>query len=116
MLKKEGILPEVLFNRILITAEKKRSESPIIVPGVTDSTYSTTQEVIKVGPQVSGIEVGDIIELIVDNFKVRKTANSLREDVVKEYHEVSLPIEEFGNKEYMIITDRDVRYFWRTEL
>ena len=116
MLKKEGILPEVLFNRILITAEKRKSESPIILPGVTDSTYSTTQEVIRVGPQVSGIEVGDLIELIVENFKVRKVDNTLRNDLVKEYHEVSLPIVEFGGKEYMVITDRDVKYYWRTDL
>lgn len=102
----------MMFNRILITAEKKRANSSIIIPGVSDNVYSTTQEVIKVGPQVAQIEPGDLVEVLVNNFAVRKT-NSIREDVVKEYHEVSLPIEEFGKTEYMVICDRDVKYFWK---
>lgn len=102
----------MMFNRILITAEKKRTNSSIIIPGVSDNVYSTIQEVVKVGPQVAQIEVGDLVEVLVNNFAVRKT-NSIKEDVVKEYHEVSLPIEEFGKVEYMVICDRDVKYFWK---
>jgi hypothetical protein len=102
-----------MFNRILVTAEKKRSASSLIIPGVSDNVYSTIQEVVKVGPQVAQIAVGDLVEVLVNNFAVRKT-NSIKEDVVKEYHEVSLPIEEFGKTEYMVISDRDVKYFWKT--
>jgi hypothetical protein len=109
---KEGILPEMMFNKILVTAEKKKSTSKLILPGVSDNVYSTTQEVIKVGPQVAQIEPGNLVEIMVNNFAVRKT-NSIKDDLVKEYHEVSLPIEEFGDVEYMIISDRDVKYFWK---
>lgn len=100
-----------MFNKLLVTANKKKNESMIIMPGVSDAIYSTIQEVVKVGPQVAQIQVGDLVEIIVNNFAVRKT-NSIKEDLVKEYHEVSLPIEEFDGEEYMVISDRDVKYFW----
>lgn len=101
-----------MFNNLLVTAEKKLSYNGLILSGTSDSVYSTTQKVVAVGPTVSGVKVGDIIEMKVENFMVRKTNNSLREDLVKEYHEVSLPIIELSSGEYMVISDRDVKYIW----
>lgn len=116
MLKKEGVLPKMMFNNILISAEKNRPVTNLIVPGMSDNVYSTYQTVIDVGPGVSNIQVGDIVQIKVENFFVRKLNNSIKQDLVKEYHEVELPVEGFGDKEYMLISDRDVKFYWRTDL
>lgn len=113
-LQKEGTLPEMMFNGLLVTAEKRKAKSDIIITGVTDSVYSDIQEVVKVGDLVKNIEVGDLVLIKVENFKKRGT-NSIREDVIKEYHEVELPIRDFGTKEYMPITDRDIHYYWKAK-
>lgn len=102
----------MMFNSILVTAEKKSSYNGLILTGTSDTVYSTKQEVLAVGPTASGVKVGDIIEMKVENFLVRKVNNSLKQDLVKEYHEVALPIIELPAGEFMVITDRDIKYFW----
>jgi co-chaperonin GroES (HSP10) len=122
-LRKEiaGVLPEMPFNKILVTADKFDRESSIILTTDAD-TYETIQKVVKAGPGATyggnpptQVKEGDIIDINTFNFKKRKTSNSIKQDmdVTKEYHEVELPIVEFAGKEYMIITDRDILHYWR---
>ena len=119
--KTEGIVPEVPFNGILVSAKKIENKSNIIM-STDEATYEAMQEVIKAGPGAtyggnpqSPVEEGDIIIVNMINFAKRKTTNSLKDDIdyTKEYHEVSLPIVVFHNKEYMRITDRDILYYWK---
>jgi len=121
--KVKGLLPEMAFNKILITADKFDRESSIILTTDAD-TYDTIQKVVKAGPGATyggnpptKIEVGDVVDINTFNFMKRKTSNSIKQDmdVTKEYHEVDLPIVTFGGKEYMIITDRDILHYWRLE-
>lgn len=111
-IKEKGTLPTPLFNGLITTAELKEKKSQLILVG--NDVYSDWQEVVAVGPNVTAIKVGDVVQIKTKNFAIRKT-NSLRDDIVKEYHEVILPISEFGGTEYMFITDRDVDFYWKGE-
>lgn len=104
-----------MFNQLLVTAAKKAPKSNIIIPGVSDSLYSDIQEVITVGPNVAGVSVGDLVLIKIENFMKRGT-NTVKQDLVKEYHEVVLPIHEFGEDDYMLISDRDIVYYWEGDL
>lgn len=119
--KIEGIIPEVPFNGILLSAYKPQRKSNIILTSDAE-TYEEVQEVIKAGPGATyggnpgaPVEVGDIVVLNYKNFLKRKLSNSIKDDmdVTSETHEVSLPITVFHNKEYMRVTDRDILYYWK---
>jgi len=117
----EGIIPEVPFNGILVSAHKPERKSSIILTTDAD-TYEEVQEVIKAGPgatyggnPVTPVEIGDIVVLNYKNFLKRKLTNSIKDDldVTAESHQVELPITVFHNKEYIRITDRDILYYWK---
>lgn len=121
--KVEGVIPEVPFNGILLSAYKPKRTSNIILTSDAE-TYEEVQEVVKAGPGATyggnpgtPVEVGDIVVLNYQNFLKRKLRNnSIKndiEDVTTETHEVSLPITVFHNKEYMRVTDRDILYYWK---
>ena len=121
--KVEGIIPEMLFNNVLVTKHQVERTSDIILTtddGITD----VLQEVVKAGPGATyggnpqvPIEVGDIVAIDMVRFAKRKTSNSLRDDVdlTKEFHQIELPTVIFRNKEYIPITDRDIVYYWKLD-
>lgn len=111
------------FNHILITADKFEKEmvvNGVIVAGKGD--LKLWQVVTAVGPTVRDIKVGDKVMIIPDHFAVKKyNKNSVQNDLdnnpVLTYN---FPFEtvddEEGNpKDYLYISDNDVRYVFEGE-
>lgn len=111
------------FNHILITADKFEKEmvvNGVIVAGKGD--LKLWQVVTAVGPTVRDIKVGDKVMIIPDHFAVKKyNKNSIQNDLdnnpVLTYN---FPFEtvddEEGNpKDYLYISDNDVRYVFEGE-
>lgn len=111
------------FNHILITADKFEKEmvvNGVIVAGKGD--LKLWQTVTAVGPTVRDIKVGDKVMIIPDHFAVKKyNKNSVQNDLdnnpVLTYN---FPFEtvddEEGNpKDYLYISDNDVRYVFEGE-
>ena len=111
------------FNHILITADKFEKEmvvNGVIVAGKGD--LKLWQVVTAVGPTVRDIKVGDKVMIIPDHFAVKKyNKNSVQNDLdnnpVLTYN---FPFEtvddEDGNpKDYLYISDNDVRYVFEGE-
>lgn len=111
------------FNHILITADKFEKEmvvNGVIVAGKGD--LKLWQTVTAVGPTVRDIKIGDKVMIIPDHFAVKKyNKNSVQNDLdnnpVLTYN---FPFEtvddEEGNpKDYLYISDNDVRYVFEGE-
>ena len=111
------------FNHILITADKFKKEmvvNGVIVAGKGD--LKLWQTVTAVGPTVRDIKIGDKVMIIPDHFAVKKyNKNSVQNDLdnnpVLTYN---FPFEtvddEEGNpKDYLYISDNDVRYVFEGE-
>ena len=112
-----------IFNHILITAdtfEKDMVQSGVIIAKKGD--LKLWQTVVAIGTVVKDIHVGDKVMIIPDHFAVKKyNKNSVQNDMdnnpVLTYN---FPFEtvddEKGNpKEYLYISDNDVRYVFEGE-
>lgn len=112
-----------LFNHLLVTGDtfdKDMVESGVIVAKKGD--LKLWQTVVATGSMVRDIKTGDKVMIIPDHFAVKKyNKNSVQNDLdnnpVLSYH---FPFEtvddEKGNpKEYLYISDSDVRYVFEGE-
>ena len=111
------------FNHVLITADKfdkDMVQNGVIIAGKGD--LKLWQKVTAVGSTVRDIKVGDMVMIIPDHFAVKKyNKNSVQNDLdnnpVLTYN---FPFEtiddEKGNpKEYLYISDNDIRYVFKGE-
>lgn len=111
------------FNHVLITADKfdkDMVQNGVIIAGKGD--LKLWQKVIAVGSTVRDIKVGDMVMIIPDHFAVKKyNKNSVQNDLdnnpILTYN---FPFEtiddEKGNpKEYLYISDNDIRYVFKGE-
>lgn len=121
MLHIKTIFP--LANHILVTAdkfEKDMIQNGVIIAGKGD--LKLWQTVVAVGPIVRNIKVGDKVMIIPDHFAVKKyNKNSVQNDLdnnpVLTYN---FPFETIDDengepKEYMYISDNDVKYAFEGE-
>ena len=111
------------FNHVLITADKfdkDMVQNGVIIAGKGD--LKLWQKVTAVGSTVRDIKVGDMVMIIPDHFAVKKyNKNSVQNDLdnnpILTYN---FPFEtiddEKGNpKEYLYISDNDIRYVFKGE-
>lgn len=112
-----------LANHLLVTGdvfEEDMIQNGIIIAKKGD--LKLWQTVVSVGPVVRSIEVGDKVMIIPDHFAVKKyNKNSVQNDLdnnpILTYNFPFETIEdEKGNsKEYLYITDNDIRYVFEGE-
>ena len=111
------------FNHVLITADKfdkDMVQNGVIVAGKGD--LKLWQKVTAVGSTVRDIKVGDMVMIIPDHFAVKKyNKNSVQNDLDNNPTlTYNFPFEtiddEKGNpKEYLYISDNDIRYVFKGE-
>ena len=110
-----------LFNHLLVTGdtfEKDMIQSGVIVAKKGD--LKLWQTVVATGSAVRDIKVGDKVMIIPDHFAVKKyNKNSVQNDLdnnpVLSYN---FPFETIENekeepKEYLYVSDQDVRYVFK---
>jgi len=88
-----------VFNGILTTTVRSGTRPSNNTKIVGTRNILETQKVLKVGPSVTGVEVGDIILINVEQWQLRNlNAPVLLLDV------------EDKKYEYLVLTDRDIKY------
>lgn len=111
-----------LFNHILVTGDK--FDKDMVVGGVIvakKGDLKLWQTVAATGPTVRDIKVGDKVMIIPDHFAVKKyNKNSVQNDLdnnpVLTYNFPFETVEdEKGAKDYLYISDNDVRYVFEGE-
>lgn len=118
----DHVLP--LFSGVFVTARRnKLVDNGIFLPTSSfgrnsdtdmDQDFSDTQIVLACGEHANQLKPGYEVVLNMDNFKKRLESN-LAQKIGKEY-EYILPIEIIEGKEYMYISERDVKYISNTNI
>tara|TARA_R110002020_G_scaffold448039_4_gene660686 strand:+ start:135 stop:641 length:507 start_codon:yes stop_codon:yes gene_type:complete len=102
----EAVIPQgkVLFNSVLLTSDRKgiRPVEKTKVKTVHSSTVFDVQTVVKVGPHVSELEVGDKVLINVDQFLQRNVRPP----------SLLLPTELGDTREYLTLSERDIKYIY----
>ena len=118
----DHVLP--LFSGVFVTARRnKLVDNGIFLPTSSfgrnsdtdmDQDFSDTQIVLACGEHANQLKPGYEVVLNMDNFKKRLESN-LAQKIGKE-HEYVLPIEIIEGREYMYISERDVKYISNTNI
>ncbi len=117
-IKVKKIIPT--WNGIVTTAERYMVDATtvggILIPDKRADAYRDYQRVVEVGPNVRGIEKGDLVHIMFDRFKVRTyKENSLKNDDPSMQHmtksdKYEIPCVILDDEEYFFIHDNDVDY------
>lgn len=117
-IKVNKIIPT--WNGVVTTAERYMVDATtvggILIPDKRADAYRDYQRVTAVGPNVRGIEVGDLVHIMFDKFKVRVfKENSLKNDDPSLQHmtrgdKYEIPCVVLDDTEYFFIHDNDIDY------
>jgi hypothetical protein len=112
----EGI--KAMFGGVFTTAKRNKiSEDGIYLPTASygkgsdtdmDVDFSVNQTVLSVGPHAQQVEEGMEVVLNMDNFK-KRLESTMAQKIGKEF-EFILPIEIIDEKEYLYVSERDIKY------
>lgn len=106
-----------LFNMLITTCNKYDKEQKIIGTELIDTTKADTvkeyQTVIAVGPNVRGIEVGDIVYINPKRYAVKKhQEGSLKDGVITDNPVVGYNFElvEVDGEQCLMLFDNDIKF------
>jgi len=113
-----------IFSGIFLSARRnKLTQNGLFLPTASfgkgsdtdmDVDFSDTQIVVACGAHVSQVERGQEVVINMDNYK-KRLESSLAQKLNKEFEYV-LPIEIIKGKEYLYVTERDIKYISDTRV
>lgn len=108
----EGFSP--MFNGVFTTAKRNNivDENGLFLPTAAlgddlDIDYQLEQKVMAVGPQCQQVKKGDTIVINIEHFKAR--SENMAGKVNNEF-KYKLPIVTVKDKDYLMISERDILY------
>jgi len=108
---KEVKIPNVkmFFDQILTTVHRQTiTESGLILPD-SAGNIKTVQTIVAAGPG-AGVEVGDIVEIAPERFRIKQVSPA--HDIGPNKREVQVPIEIIDKEPYLFMSTRELKWVY----